>query len=153
MNRPADHWRDWHKIPDRLTPQGPTNRVNVDLSDRVRAGIAGPPERASRPPSPLRNGAESALRFGEIRSGYNPGMARNEEIAALVKWFHDTGNLLTAKPAYTDEEMSLVDQAQVQHLEALQELVHRVSIAEAARLLGMTPKGVEDELRMDRSIE
>jgi hypothetical protein len=121
--------------------------------NRVRPGIG---RRRSEPPARRHLGATAltaALRFGEIRSGYNPGMARNEEIVALVKRFQDTGNRLTAKPAYTDEEMSLVDQAQVQRLEALQGLVHHVSIAEAARLLGMTSKGVEDELRIDRSIE
>ena len=99
------------------------------------------------------NRAETALRFGGIWPGYNRGMARDDEIAALVGKFHDTGKFLTAKPAYSDDEMSLVDQAQVQRLDALKELVRRVSIAEAASLLGMTPKGVEDELRIDRSIE
>jgi hypothetical protein len=83
----------------------------------------------------------------------NPGMGRNDEIAALVGRFHGAGKRLTAKPESADDEMIAVDQAQLQRLEALQELLTRDSVAEAANLLGMTPKGVEDELRVDRSIE
>ena len=80
-------------------------------------------------------------------------MGRNDEIAALVGRFHDAGERLTAKLGSTDAEMIAIDQAQLQRLEALQKLVARVSVAEAANLLGMTPNGVEDVLRVDRSIE
>jgi hypothetical protein len=80
-------------------------------------------------------------------------MGRNDEIAVLVGRFHDAGKRLTAKSESTDNEMIALDQAQLQRLEALQALVTRVSLVEAANLLGMTPTGVEDELRVDRSIE
>jgi hypothetical protein len=80
-------------------------------------------------------------------------MQRDQENEALVKKFHAAGKRLTSKPEYTDQEMCTVDQAQVQRLEALQELADRLTLGGAAALLGMTVKQVQDELRVDRALE
>ena len=96
---------------------------------------------------------QQSLRFAKLLPGYIPGVGSDEETKALVQKFHDAGKRLTSKPEYTDEEMGAVDQAQVQRLEALQELANRVSLEGTATLLGMTAKEVEDELRVDRTIE
>ena len=80
-------------------------------------------------------------------------MQRDDEIAALVQRFHDAGKHLTSKPEFSDREMLAVDQAQVQRLEALQELTNRVPLEEVAALLGMTARQLKHELRLDRTIE
>jgi predicted HTH domain antitoxin len=49
--------------------------------------------------------------------------------------------------------MGAADHAQTERVGSLQELVERISIEDAARLLGMTAADVEDELRVDRAAE
>ena len=80
-------------------------------------------------------------------------MWRDEETEALVDKFHAAGKRLTSKVEHTDEEMGSVDQAQQQRLQTLQELTDRLTLGGAAARLGMTAKQVEDELRVDRTLE
>ena len=79
---------------------------------------------------------QQSLRFAKLLPGYIPGVGSDEETKALVQKFHDAGKRLTSKPEAPDEDDGAVDQAQVQRLEALQELANRVSLEGTATLLG-----------------
>ena len=69
------------------------------------------------------------------------------------KGFTMPGSISHLSLKFSDREMLAVDQAQVQRLEALQELTNRVPLEEVAALLGMTARQLKDELRLDRTIE
>jgi hypothetical protein len=80
-------------------------------------------------------------------------MWRDEKTDALVDKFHAAGKLLTSTVEHSDEEMETADQAQIQRLETLQELTDRLTLGGAATRLGMTAEQVEEELRVDRTLE
>jgi predicted HTH domain antitoxin len=71
----------------------------------------------------------------------------------LVERFHDAGKRLTSRVTFGDAEMGAADRAQKERIEVLQELVDRTSVGQAATVLAMTAHEVEEELRVDRTIE
>jgi hypothetical protein len=73
--------------------------------------------------------------------------------ADLVDRFHQCTQYLETHPVVGDQDIMEKDRALGNRVEILRELVHRFSVPETARILGIDPQAVEEGLRHDRAIE